>query len=298
MRESFVFPAPSRRQATLAGEAALAGRGLHTGEPVRVRLRPGSAGTGIIFHRKRPDGSFIEVAADWRRRVAQPLCTALQAPDGALVRTVEHLLAAFSAFAIDNAVVEMDAEELPIFDGSAEPWCNALIGCGRRVQDATRPRIKLVAPFRVQNGKQVAELFPTEADCLVLSVGIDLKHFGRLAWAGQVTAETFYRELSRSRSFGRLKWVLPLKAYALVTGRPVLRGAGLRNAAALWGGRIVGGARLPAEPARHRALDFVGDMALAGAPIVADVRLKHPGHDFNHHVLSQLMARPDAWVRD
>lgn len=291
-----MFPVLPALQGTLAGEASLSGRGLHTGRRVNVRLSPAGPGTGIVFRRKLRGGSLVHIPADRRRRVSQPLCTALEGPDGLLVRTVEHLLAAFSAFAIDNAVVELDAEELPILDGSAEPWCDALIACGRQIQNAPRPQIKLIEPFRVESGKQVAELRPTAAECLTLSVAIELDWFGPLSWAGPVTAETFYRELSRSRSFGRLKWVVPLKTYSFVTGKPILRGAGFHNAAAIWGGRIIGGARLPAEPARHRALDFIGDMALAGAPIVADIRLAHPGHEFNHRVLTELMARPDAWI--
>ena len=279
-------------EATIARPCALAGRGLHTGRRSHVRLLPAPAGNGIRFRRVDASESGVEVRADLDRCVERPLCTALMAEDGrTLVRTVQHLMAALSALAIDNLLVEIVGEELPIFDGSAIPWCEALAACGRQDQAVRRSRLEVRRRIEVRKGRQLAILEPISHPALRLGVRIELKGFGVLLWRGDVTPESFRDELAPSRSFGRLKWVLPLQIYARLTGRMILRGGTLGSAAPLWGGGIVGGARVAGEPVRHRALDFIGDMALLGSPLVADVTLENPGHVFNHLVAHEVRRR-------
>ncbi|MEA1835103.1 UDP-3-O-acyl-N-acetylglucosamine deacetylase [Methylobacterium durans] len=281
------------RQATLAGAVTRSGRGLHTNRFATVRVVPAEAGTGIVFRRRMPDGAVASVPALWQYQVTQPLCTALQAPEGPLVRTVEHLLAALSAFAIDNAVVEIDAEELPIFDGSALPWCAAIREAGRAVLDAPRRRIRVRRHVEVRDGRRALSIAP--ADALVVEAELALAHLGAMRWEGRIGPDTFEGALAPARSFGRLKWALPLKLYAYATGRPILRGARFGTTAAIVGGRVVGGMRGPAEPVRHRVLDLVGDLSLAGHPILGHVRAAHTGHVLNHALVAKLMRDPSAW---
>lgn len=279
-------------QATLARDFRIGGRSLHTGRRCRVHAMPAAPGTGILFRRKLADRT-VDVPGRIEIAISQPLCTALRAPDGTIVRTVEHLLAAFMAMGIDNAMIEIDEEELPIFDGSAVPWVEAISTAGRIVQDAARQALRVLAP--VEYIKDNHHLVIEPAPHFELDVSIALAGFGPMNWCGRVTAESFRTELAASRSFGRIRWALPAMLYGLVTGKPLLRGARLSSTAALFGSRIIGGMRLPQEPVRHRALDVVGDLALAGRPIIGRVRARNPGHDYNRALLQKLLATPDAW---
>lgn len=282
-----------RRAATLGAAFDCAGEGIHTGVRSEVRVTPAAAGRGIVF-RRAVGSSVAEIPALWTNRRSRPLCTALQAGDGPLVRTVEHLLAALTAMRIDDAVVEIDGEELPIFDGSAAPWCAMIRTAGRVERAAPRRYLRALKPVEHVNGMRRLTIEP--ADAHFLSVHIELNHFGPLDWSGAVTPESFERELAPSRSFGRVTWTIPAKIRGLWPfGEPLLRGATTKNTAALWRNTAIGGLRMPDEPVRHRALDLVGDLALAGLPLLGRVTAAHPGHEHNHALLAALMSDPTAW---
>lgn len=281
------------RRATLAAAFAREGRGLHTGRHARVTVAPAGAGHGIVFRRTLKGGATADVPALWHLRERQPLCTALRSPEGTLIRTVEHLMAALSAHGIDDALVAIDAEELPIFDGSARPWCEAIRAAGRRDLEAARKAIRVTRSVEVRDGRRTLRIDPAEG--LHVSASLALAHFGELHWSGAITPERFDADLAPSRSFGRLKWALPAKIYGFVTRKPLLRGANLKTTAAIVGGRIVGGMTVPDEPVRHRILDLVGDLALAGHPIHGRLTAAHTGHELNHALLAALMNDPTAW---
>lgn len=289
-----VIDAPLPRfEATLGGAFEASGVGLHTGRMSRLKAFPAPEGHGLRFVRATKRG-VAEVPALWPNRRSRPLCTALQVDDGPLVRTVEHLLAALSALAIDNARIELDGEELPILDGSAAPWCERILAAGRVEQAA--PRRYLKVRKRVAHAEKAHRLRIDPAERFELEVAITLSHFGQLKWIGRPTPDVFPRELAPSRSFGRLKWALPAKVlgFFMRFGEPVLRGASPDNVVALYGAGAVGGLRMPDEPVRHRALDLVGDLALAGHPLLGRVFASRPGHDPNFGLLSALMRDPQA----
>lgn len=288
--ETWARPA---RQATLAAAFERTGPGLHTGRRAQVRVSPAAAGAGILFRRTLKNGCRADVPALWRYRESQPLCTALRSADGVLVRTVEHLMAALSAHRIDNALVELDAEELPIFDGSALPWCAGIRQAGRVEQDAPRRAVRVLRPVEVRVGERSLRVEP--CGVLRISAHLALARFPAMDWTGPVDPDTFDRDLAPSRSFGRLKWAVPLKLYSFVTGKPVLRGANLRTTAGILGSRVVGGMSVPDEPVRHRALDLVGDLALIGHPLLGHVTAAHTGHELNHALVAKLMAEAGAW---
>lgn len=279
-------------EATLGGPFEAEGVGLHTGRVSKIRVAPAPAGHGRVF-RRVVKGVAHDVPALWPNRRSRPLCTALQVGEGPLVRTVEHILAALSASAIDNALIEIEGEEVPILDGSAAPWCALIDGVGRREQDRPRRYLRVLKRVRYHEGprKQTAEPSP------VFSAysAVTLSHFGPMRWQGEIDAESFRRELAASRSFGRLKWALPGKIIGLFRREPVLRGANAGNVAAIVGNSAVGGLRFPDEPVRHRALDLVGDLALAGLPIVGRIVAIRPGHEHNFALLHALMTSPKAW---
>lgn len=276
-------------QSTLAREAVFSGRGLHRNRWAEIRVAPAPAGHGITIRR---EGAGT-IRADWRLRVRQPLCTALAFPDGSIARTVEHPLAALSGLGIDNAAITMVGEEFPIFDGSAAAWCAGLLEAG--LVHLAEPRRFLKVTREVCHEVEGRMIRIAPASTLSLDVRIALKGFGPMRWQGEVTPRIFVDEIAPSRSFGRIKWALPTKLFGLATGRPILRGATFGTTAAIWGGRIVGGMRVPNEPVRHRALDLVGDLSLAGSPILGHVTAINPGHEVNHAVLARLMTDRDAW---
>jgi UDP-3-O-[3-hydroxymyristoyl] N-acetylglucosamine deacetylase len=284
------------KQATIETPVTLTGHGLHTARMARVTLRPAPENRGIRFRRLDAPGGPMDVAALWSNRVPAVLCTALQFPDGSLLRTVEHLLASLYAFGIDNILVEIEGVELPIFDGSATPWCKALLSAGLVELEAPRRAIRVLEPVEFSAERRFLRIEP--ASRFSIAVTIDLSGFGELRWDGAPDAEVFMKEIAPSRSFGRLKWALPGMLFGLFQRKPILRGARLNNVALLWGNRVLGGARVPEEPVRHRALDVLGDLALIGAPLIGRVTALRPGHDINYALVERLMQTPRAfeWV--
>lgn len=283
----------SRRQATLAGAFELSGRGLHTGRKANVRVSPASAGHGIVFRRRMHDGRSIDIPALWHLQETAPACTALRS-GGVLVRTVEHLLASLYALRIDNALIEMDAEEMPIFDGSAVPWCEGIVSAGRAEQDEPAKILRVLRPISVTDRHRRLSIGPGRG--LTVCAHIELSHLGAFDWQGPILPENFPREIAPARSFGRLVRVMAGRAYGFVTRKPLLQGCGPHSAALLFRDRVVGGLRMEDELVRHRVLDIVGDLALIGHPVEGLVIASHACHDLNHALVAALMRDPTAWV--
>ena len=291
-------------EGTLARELVMSGHGLHTGHRVEVRIHPvpgAPAGHGIVFRRMRSGRELATLRADPALREAQPLCTMLRAREaqvrGVGVRTVEHLLAALLVSSIDHAVVELDAEEVPILDGSAAPWIAAIEACGRKALARPKRFIRVKKPVAVSDdaGAQRREMRVEPCAHYELSVRNDLKGFGDMHWEGTLTPDVFAREIAPSRSYGRVKWALPAIVAGYVKRTPILRGARLSCTASIVGNRVIGGMRLPDEFVRHRVLDLVGDLALAGAPLLGRVSALRPSHEMNYRLLAALLADGDAW---
>ena len=259
------------------------GIGLNTGRRARLRLHPAPPGTGFRFHWRGQHVPATAAAA----RVA-PFCTALALPDGTLLRTPEHLLAALAALGLDDVEGRIEgAPEIPILDGSALPWCGVLRDAG--VADAAAPRRVLRLARAVEVSQDGRAIRAEPAGALTFDVSLDLAGWGELRWSGDPAGESFLRELAPARSFGRLRWALPAALLALATMRPVLRGARFSNTAPLIGARILGGARLPDEPVRHRALDLLGDLTLLGAPLAARITARRPAHGINQAFVRALL---------
>ena len=290
-------------EGTVAQPVTMTGHGLHTGRRVQVRILPVAPSDehhGIVFRRLRGRREFGVLAAGPAVRRAQPLCTMLRAEDGLGVRTVEHLLASLLTCEIDHAIVELDAEEVPILDGSARPWIDAITAGGRTALPRAKRFLRVLKPVSVADGAGAArrELRVEPADRYEFSVRDDLKGFGDMQWDGPLTPGTFASEISSSRSYGRIKWAVPAIAVGYLTGTPILRGARPSCTASIIGNHVIGGLRAPDEFVRHRVLDMVGDLALAGAPLLARVTAHRPTHEMNYRLLSALIGTPGAceWV--
>ncbi|MBE7210510.1 MAG: UDP-3-O-[3-hydroxymyristoyl] N-acetylglucosamine deacetylase [Gluconacetobacter diazotrophicus] len=283
-------------QSTLARTVSCSGVGLHSGQHTTVVLHPAPAGAGITFHRTDTGAS---VPALWDRVCATTLCTALgsAAPPGGgrepVVGTVEHLMAALAAARIDNLRIELDGPEIPILDGSAAAWMLLIDCAGRRQQHAPRRSIRVTRTVRVQHGDSWAQLDPG-GHALSVSLGIDFASGAvgaqRVAFDG--SERDFRGELAVARTFTFLGEVEAMRAAGLA------RGGSLDNAVVVDGDAVLnpGGNRYVDECVRHKALDVVGDLALAGAPIIGRFSGHRTGHRLNNQLLHALFADAAAWT--
>ncbi len=259
----------SRR--TIARPATVEGVGLHLGEDCRLTFLPAPAGTGRVFRRADRPGSE-PVPAHASAAVLAERRTQLGQGDEAF-HTVEHVLAAVAAAELDDLIIEMDAPEPPIADGSAAPFYEVLRDAGAVEHEGTRSVLRLTSSVRVEDGESVYEAHP--ADRLELDVTIRFPHalIGEQRWSGQVTPDTFSRELAAARTFGFVHEVEALKS------RGLIRGATTSNAVVLdREGLVDCTLRWPDEFVRHKAMDCVGDLALAGAQVAARVVADRPSH--------------------
>jgi UDP-3-O-[3-hydroxymyristoyl] N-acetylglucosamine deacetylase len=280
------------RQTTLAGEVSLTGTGVHSGAPVSIDLCPADGDTGLRFLISNSDADGIEIAADQQWVTGVTLCTMLGDGNGASVATVEHVLGALRGLGVDNALIEIDSAEVPIMDGSAAPFVEAIDEVGLTELDAPRRYLKVLKPIRVEDGGAVGELTPYNGFRLDIEIDFETKLIGTQKIALDINPGAFRRELSRARTFGFMKDVERLWAAGLALG------ASLENTVAIGDDRIINreGLRYADEFVRHKALDAVGDLALAGAPILGAFRSRRGGHRLNALVLKTLFADPDAWT--
>ncbi|MEX1083258.1 MAG: UDP-3-O-acyl-N-acetylglucosamine deacetylase [Xanthobacteraceae bacterium] len=282
------------RQTTLRDQVAVSGIGVHSGLPATLTLHPADADTGIVFVRTNPEGHFErEIRADVRAVTATELQTVLGDASGPRVCTAEHVLAALRGLGVDNAVIELDGSEVPILDGSASPFVAAIDHVGLVTLAEPRRYIRVLKPVRVARDDAYGELRPY-ARVFRIEAEIEFTHplIGRQSFALDVGPDSFRRELARARTFGFMRDVAKLwsAGYAL--------GASFENTLVVTESRVLNpeGLRFPDEFVRHKALDALGDMALAGAPLLGAYRTVRGGHKLNYAVLSALMADPDAWA--
>jgi len=282
------------RQTTLRDRATVAGIGVHTGLPVTLTLHPADAGTGVVFVRCGSDGRpELEIRANARSVTATELATVLGNGSGPGISTIEHIMATLCGLGVDNAVVELDGPEAPIMDGSAAPFVDAVDRAGIITLAAPRRYTKVLKPVRVIKDEAYGELRPYDRGFRV-EVEIDFDHplIGRQALAIDVEPLSFRREIARARTFGFMRDVGKLwsSGYAL--------GASLDNTLVVAEDRVLNpeGVRFADEFVRHKALDAIGDLSLAGAPILGAYRSVRGGHQLNHAVLSALIADPTAWT--
>ena len=281
------------RQTTVRERVVIEGRGVHSNSPVTLTIHPAEAGTGILFQRNGlPDGREQFVAADWRNVTMTQLCTVIGDPSAGAVSTIEHLMAALSGLGVDNALIEVDGPEAPIMDGSAAAFVEAIDGVGVVELSASRRYIRVLKPVRVEIGRAFSELRPaTEGFRLEVEIDFPSALIGRQKYVMDLAPERFRREIARARTFGFVSQVEALwkAGFAL--------GSSLENSVALDDDRILNpeGLRYDDEFVRHKMLDAVGDLALAGAPLIGVYRSYCGGHKSNHSVLEALFADPGAY---
>ncbi len=288
-------PGWTATRGTVVGQVLVKGRGLHTGRQTIVRINPAPPNSGVLFHRVKKGKYLASVPADIAHRISQPMCTALQAENGMIVRTIEHLLAAFLACGIDDVEVEIEGEELPILDGSALPWIEVIEKVGRRDSGVPRRFIEILSAVAWEKEERHLRVAPAERHAYGVKISMSLRNIGRWTLDEELTPDLLRNRVAAARSFGRVKLAVPAILYGLFTGRPILRGAGPWCAAAIWGNGVIGGQRMEDEFVCHRVLDVVGDMALLGAPILGQLTFQSPSHEANFSLLKELANKPKSW---
>ncbi|MBV9557964.1 MAG: UDP-3-O-acyl-N-acetylglucosamine deacetylase [Pseudolabrys sp.] len=282
------------KQTTLRDHTAVFGIGVHSGLSTTLTLHPADANTGIVFLRSATaDHPEREIRADVRAVTATEFATVLGDGSGPLCSTAEHVLSALRGLGVDNAVVELDGAEVPIMDGSAQPFVEAIDRVGLTTLSAPRRYIQVLKPIRVVQDKSVGELLPYANGFRVeAEIDFDNDMIGHQAMALDISPDSFRREIAGARTFGFMRDVAKLwsAGYAL--------GASFENTLVITEDRVLNpsGLRYPDEFVRHKILDAVGDLALAGAPLLGTYRVSRGGHRLNYSVLSALMADKTAWT--
>lgn len=279
-------------QTTIASPVTLTGIGVHSGTSVSITFQPAEAGTGIVFNRMAADGSVIELKAVSSQVGNTDLCTVLGFSPAHSVATIEHVMAAIYAYGVDNLIIEVDGAEMPIMDGSSEAFMDAFEQTGVVNLGVKRRYIRVVKPVRVESGGSWSEFRPYDGTRFEVEIDFDCPLIGRQSWKGDLTPVSFRKELSRARTFGFMRDVERLWAagYAL--------GSSLENSVVISDDNTVinmEGLRYHDEFVRHKTLDAVGDLALAGAQFIGCYRSYRGGHKMNANALKALLSDPSAY---
>jgi len=275
------------RQTTLRSQATVTGVGVHSGSTVNLTIGPASVDAGFIFVRTGLKGGDRDVVAAAGSVIATEFATVLGDSEGPLVSTVEHVLAALRGMGVDNATIEIDGSEAPIMDGSAVAFVTAIDQAGIVSQSAPRRFIQVLKPVQIAIGESFGELRPY-ATGFRAEAEIDFTNpvIGRQKYALELSPEGFRREVARARTFGFMSDTARLWSAGFALG------ASFENSVVFDEERLLNpeGLRYADECARHKVLDAVGDLALAGLPLLAAYRSVRGGHKLNHAVLTALMA--------
>ncbi|WP_169568454.1 UDP-3-O-acyl-N-acetylglucosamine deacetylase [Sneathiella limimaris] len=278
-------------QKTLRNSISCTGVGVHSGKVVNMSLKPAEPNSGVLFRRTDVEGDAANIPARYDTVSDLVMCTTIENEHGVKVATIEHLLAALSGSGVDNVLIELDGPEVPVMDGSSAPFV-FLIECADLVEQAApRQYIKILKEVSVSEGQATATLSPGDHMTVSFEIDFENKRIGRQSCQFNLRNGTFKNEISRARTFGFLSELEQLKSMGLA------KGGSLDNAIVLSGEDVLNeeGLRYQDEFVRHKALDAIGDLYLAGAPIIGQFQGVRSGHALNNKLLHALLADEDAW---
>ena len=288
---SFAAPFPAvAMQRTLREKIACRGVGLHSGLDVTMVLHPAPIDQGIVFIRSDIANRDNKIPARWDHVTDTMLCTVIGNKDGATVATIEHIMAALQGIGIDNITIELDGAEVPIMDGSAEPFVFLIECAGVISQNAPKRILEILKPVTVTHKDMIASLKPSRGSSYEVEIDFNSPVVRRqkfsVTLSDPVNDRVFERDLARARTFGFLAEVEKLRQMGLA------KGGSLENAIVIDSQRILneGGLRYQDEFARHKVLDAIGDLALAGATIKGQFHGVKTGHALNNQLLHALFA--------
>ena len=289
----YTDPLYSTAQCTTRQVIDYVGIGLHSGRRVSMQLHPAAPNTGICFVRKDVPSSDALVPASWKNVVDTRLCTVLGNEHGVTVATVEHLLAAIRSCGIDNLLIELNGDEVPILDGSCAPIVDIIKSAGMSPQRVPRYGIYIDKPIQVRQGERFAMLVPSDVPRITVEIDFESRAIGSQALSIDLIDNRFETEIAPARTFGFAEELEALRSQGLALG------GSMRNAVLIEQDDVMNeeGLRFDDEFVRHKILDCCGDLALAGAPIFGHLYTQRPGHRLNHALLREMFKQPEAWSR-
>lgn len=278
-------------QKTLQKEISLTGVGLHSGQEITLTLKPAAINSGITFVRTDLPADENLIPALWDHVVDTKLCTVVANKNGASVGTIEHLMSALCACGIDNIILEINGAEVPIMDGSAAPFSKAIDEAGIALQDAPGRAIRILKEVSVEKDGKRVTLSPAETATYTGQIDFNHPDIGQQDYSVQLLNGNFRHEIADARTFGFLHEVEYLRSIGLA------RGGSLDNAIVLDTDKVLNedGLRFENEFIRHKLLDAIGDLYLAGAPIQGEYYGVKAGHEINNAILHALFADDSAW---
>ena len=267
-------------QLTIRSRVAAEGIGLHSGRPSKITLSPAPADSGIVFRCADPHRTLIPARPE---TVVDSRFATTLGVNGTRVRTVEHLMAAAAALGIDNLLVEVEGEEIPAMDGSAEPFVSLLYAAGKATLVAPRHPLVITRPIRVGDDARWLQILPAEDFRVSYTLDVDHPALGTQAASFTCTEEVFVQELAPARTYGFLKDVGDLRKNGLA------KGGSLENTVVVGRRAVLNGSlRYRDEFVRHKILDLIGDLALLGRPVVGHVVARNAGHGLNHQLVNAI----------
>jgi UDP-3-O-[3-hydroxymyristoyl] N-acetylglucosamine deacetylase len=280
-------------QCTINEKVHYVGIGLHTGHNVSMTLYPAAPNTGICFLRRGVEPEHMLIRASWKNVVDTRLCTVLGNEHGVTISTVEHLLAALRGCGVDNRLIEINGDEVPILDGSSAPLVEMINNAGVVSQRLPRFGICIERPIEVWQGERFAILAPSPVPRITVDIEFENAAIGSQCLSFDIVDKVFEEEIAPARTFGFAGELEQLREQGLALG------GSTRNAVLLDDDRVVNpeGLRFADEFARHKILDCLGDLALAEAPIFGQLYTRKPGHRLNNALLREMFAHADAWSR-
>lgn len=276
-------------QRTVAQKVECSGIGVHSGKKVNLTIKPAMINYGIKFVRiDLPDNPVIP--AQFNKVVDTSLATVI-GNDGFIVSTIEHLMACFAGLAIDNAMVEIDAYEVPIMDGSAREFTSSIISAGIKEQDAPRYYFVIKEPIELKKDEKFIGVYPCANYKITYTIDYPHPLIKRQFYSTDVTDRIFANEISKARTFGFLQEYEYLKRYGLA------RGCSLENVVVVDDDNVINpeGLRFRDEFVRHKILDCIGDFSLLGIPVLGHIVAKKSGHFFSHLFLKKFFAQKKSW---
>jgi UDP-3-O-[3-hydroxymyristoyl] N-acetylglucosamine deacetylase len=279
------------QQTTLLNDIEITDIGLHSGKPVHIVMRAAPADHGIQFKRSDMEEGTNIVSPGYDRVVDTRLCTLIANDQGAKIGTIEHLMAAIRACDLDNVLIEIDAAEVPIMDGSSIQFVEAIEKAGMTTLDVPRRAIKILKEVRVVEGDKDVSLSPSDASIYAGKIDFPHPSVGVQEYEFELSHENFKNDVANCRTFGFLKDVEMMRAAGLALG------GSLDNAVVVDDNGVMNpdGLRRPDEFVRHKLLDAVGDLHCAGLPIIGRYYGIKGGHDMNNKLLRALFAQPDSF---
>lgn len=280
------------KQKTLKTEISCTGVALHSGRKTSLNLKPADANSGIKIRRTDLYNGASELVVNWAHVVDTRLATTLGNDHGTTVSTIEHLMSALAGCEIDNVIIEVDGPEIPIMDGSAEPFVFLIECAGTIEQDAPRKAIKILKPVTVGDKNRSMTVLPSDDFSLAFDIDFDSAAIDEQCYTLDSIEDAFKGEIARARTFGFEHEVEALRKAGLALG------GSLENAVVVSGDKVLNeeGLRFDDEFVRHKVLDCIGDLYLAGGPIIGEVRASRSGHELNNALLRALFADETAWT--